>query len=134
MGCGEVKTPEEIKKGLECCAAEWAECEECTYCDGCVMRGGNENLDADALAYIKELENRVSQDDFAVRRWLRRTDEILRKQREMERTLEFANKKVLELIIERNDLVKRIEKAERERYAVERDLNRARGMEELRGI
>ena len=56
-----MKTPEEIKKGLECCAAEWAECEECTYCDGCVMRGGNENLDADALAYIKELEQRLAQ-------------------------------------------------------------------------
>lgn len=53
------KTPDEIKKGLECCAAEWAECEECTYCDGCVMRGGNENLDADALAYITQIENAV---------------------------------------------------------------------------
>ena len=64
------KTPEEIKKGLECCAAEWAECEECTYCDGCVMRGGNENLDADALAYIIQLEETVAKQKEQYKRLL----------------------------------------------------------------
>ena len=51
-----MKTPDEIKKGLECCV----NCDSCdTPCDECPY--GNEddgckNMTADALAYIQQLE------------------------------------------------------------------------------
>lgn len=46
------KTPEEIKKGLECCTIP--DCEGCPYDDdpSCVVKN------ADALAYIQQLEER----------------------------------------------------------------------------
>lgn len=53
-----MKTPEEIKKGLECCHNEVAcECEDCPYS----MEGGETlNCDfllgEDALAYIRQIE------------------------------------------------------------------------------
>ena len=50
------KTPEEIKKGLECCASEYT---PETYCDGCPYGRmgicGNSML-VDALALIQQLE------------------------------------------------------------------------------
>ena len=54
-----MKTPEEIKKGLECCmkASEEA-CEHCPYSKGC-ERFEAGNLYRDALAYITQLEERV---------------------------------------------------------------------------
>lgn len=55
-----MKTPEEIKKGLECCNLNVFHCKECPYslnatgieCDG--------QPGADALAYIKQLEEQIS--------------------------------------------------------------------------
>ena len=54
-----MKTPEEIKKGLECCkkASEEA-CDHCPYCKECINFNAG-NLYRDALAYINQLEARV---------------------------------------------------------------------------
>lgn len=49
-----MKKPDEIKKGLECCT-EPCGCSQCPYNDDpeeCM----NNNLEADALAYIQQLE------------------------------------------------------------------------------
>ena len=48
-----MKTPEEIKKGLECGSEEFVFCGACPYknAEEC-----NEQADADALAYIRKLE------------------------------------------------------------------------------
>lgn len=47
-----MKTPDEIKKGLECCAND--NCEECPYKDSkCVC------FEKDARAYIQQLESKV---------------------------------------------------------------------------
>lgn len=48
-----MKTPEEIKKGLECC--QDTRCEGCPYSN---MRWCAKENGADALAYIKQLEAR----------------------------------------------------------------------------
>lgn len=49
-----MKTPDEIKKGLECCYMN--NCDGCPYdTDGCADNEGK----ADALAYINQLENAV---------------------------------------------------------------------------
>lgn len=48
-----MKTPDEIKKGLECCAASYADChKECPYKPDC---DGSQIL-KDALALIQQLE------------------------------------------------------------------------------
>lgn len=53
-----MKTPEEIKKGLECCAKASEEaCKHCPYSKGC-ERFEAGNLYRDALAYITQLEAR----------------------------------------------------------------------------
>lgn len=54
-----MKTPEDVKKGLECCmkASEEA-CEHCPYSKGC-ERFEAGNLYRDALAYINQLEARA---------------------------------------------------------------------------
>ena len=54
-----MKTPEAIKKGLECCmkASEEA-CDHCPYSKGCEQFEAG-NLYRDALAYITQLEARV---------------------------------------------------------------------------
>lgn len=54
-----MKTPEAIKKGLECCmkASEEA-CDHCPYCKECINFNAG-NLYRDALAYINQLEARV---------------------------------------------------------------------------
>jgi hypothetical protein len=50
------KTPDEIKKGLECCAASYADChKECPYKPDC---DGSQIL-KDALALVQQLESRV---------------------------------------------------------------------------
>jgi len=56
-----MKTPDEIKKGLECCNT-YNDCQSCPYDDkvekgwGCCVQ-----RNADALAYIRQLEAKVSQ-------------------------------------------------------------------------
>ena len=51
-----MKTPEAIKKGLECCmkASEYA-CDHCPYYKECISFEAN-NIYRDALAYITQLE------------------------------------------------------------------------------
>lgn len=62
-----MKTPEEIKKALECCAADEL-CEECPYhpevnsCIGMIAR--------DALSYIRQLENQVADLGKKVSKWI----------------------------------------------------------------
>lgn len=53
-----MKKPEEIKKGLACCAkASLEECDHCPYCNDCDIFEAC-NLYRDALAYITQLEAR----------------------------------------------------------------------------
>lgn len=53
-----MKTPEEIKKGLERCKADRCICDECEFSDGNVKKW--RSLMGDALAYIEQLENHIS--------------------------------------------------------------------------
>lgn len=57
-----MKTPEEIKKGIECCLCDLLErrCEECPYANGgCETTTCERELGADALALIRQLEAKV---------------------------------------------------------------------------
>ena len=55
-----MKTPEEIKKGLECCEKSTEEaCRHCPYSDDCESFA-SANLYRDALAYITQLEARAA--------------------------------------------------------------------------
>lgn len=61
-----MKTPEEIKKGLECCCKPigFGECSKaCPYDDDEIDEIYNctSDLSADALAYIQQLEIRIAQ-------------------------------------------------------------------------
>lgn len=53
-----MKTPEEIKKGLERCKDDRCICDECEFSDGNVKKW--RSLMGDALAYIEQLEERTS--------------------------------------------------------------------------
>ena len=53
-----MKTPEEIKKGLERCKDDRCICDECEFSDGNVKKW--RSLMGDALAYIEQLENHIS--------------------------------------------------------------------------
>ena len=66
-----MKTPEEIKKGIECCFgdSDVRECEQCPYAhpiptntvfDLVTCDDNMEGICVDALAYIKKLEERIS--------------------------------------------------------------------------
>lgn len=64
-----MKTPEEIKKGLECCQTDsegMLLCDECQYkTSGCTCYS---KLHADALTYIQQLEAQVEQLEKDVQR------------------------------------------------------------------
>lgn len=56
-----MKTPEEIKKGLECCSKPQLSnpCKDCPYDEcGCV-EDGKANVTHDALTYIEQLEEQI---------------------------------------------------------------------------
>lgn len=56
-----MKTPEEIKKGLECCASVNAPCKSCPFATG---TGGCEciqHMCECALTYIHRLENQIGE-------------------------------------------------------------------------
>lgn len=56
-----MKTPDEIKKGLECCANGNLVCTgRCVYEDDCCFPDCKEELQTDALAYIQQLESRLA--------------------------------------------------------------------------
>lgn len=50
-----MKSPDEIKKGLECCGTLDGDCESCPFDDG-LQTFCNDRLRKDALAYIRQLE------------------------------------------------------------------------------
>ena len=52
-----MKTPDEIKKGLERCKDDRCICDECEFSDGNVKKW--RSLMGDALAYIEHLEERI---------------------------------------------------------------------------
>ena len=52
------RTPEEIKKGLECCSVDGLSCSNCSYCVSC--DADIHALERDALAYIQQLESAQS--------------------------------------------------------------------------
>lgn len=49
-----MKSPDEIKKGLECCSEDG--CKKCPYWEDCKMADGFSELAGDALALIQQLE------------------------------------------------------------------------------
>lgn len=49
------RTPEEIKKALECCGSKITKCLECPYEGECHLPFGNDP-ESDALTYIQQLE------------------------------------------------------------------------------
>lgn len=51
-----MKTPDEIKKGLEQCATTQT-CQNCLYRDECMDVWSNKPMTKDALAYIRQLES-----------------------------------------------------------------------------
>lgn len=53
-----MKTPDEIKKGLERCKDDRCICDECEFSDGNVKKW--RSLMGDALSYIEQLEERAS--------------------------------------------------------------------------
>lgn len=63
-----MKTPEEIRKGLECCGADKPCGECCPYhpevnsCIGMIAR--------DALSYIRQLENQIADIGKKVPKWI----------------------------------------------------------------
>lgn len=64
-----MKTPEEIKKGLELCGDEKCNCH---YCIGCPYDGTtcDIELNNDALAYIQQLEQRLVEVNKTSPRWI----------------------------------------------------------------
>lgn len=55
-----MKTPNEIKKGLECCVTIGAKCDGCPYCGECLLPFGD-SPESDALAYIQQLEAELAE-------------------------------------------------------------------------
>ena len=49
------RTPEEIKRGLECCSVDGLSCSNCSYCVSC--DADIHALERDALALIQQLEH-----------------------------------------------------------------------------
>lgn len=55
---GLTKTPEEIKKGIECCSRV-GHCYECPYKEECLYLVYENPMHMDTLAYIQQLEERL---------------------------------------------------------------------------
>lgn len=61
-----MKSPEEIRKGLECCIDPDGNCFECPYNNGFC----DASLERDALAYIRQLEQRLVEANETSPRWI----------------------------------------------------------------
>ena len=62
-----MKSPDEIKKGLECCAMSSYRCEDdCPYREQCRNEQGGKAMNEDALALIQQLEATVSEKEKVV--------------------------------------------------------------------
>ena len=97
------KTPDEIKKGLECCSEDG--CKKCPYWEDCNMADGFSELAGDALAFIQQL-----QDDLQLEK--KRTDALAMElavlknaKKQLEDHLREATKKVKQLEAERDAAV-----------------------------
>lgn len=59
-----MKSPDEIKKGLECCAASAYKCEEdCPYREECRIGQGGKAMNEDAHALIQQLQDDNAEKD-----------------------------------------------------------------------
>ena len=87
-----MKSSDEIKKGLECCAASYADChKECTYKPDC---DGSQILkDALALIQHKERENETLTDDLIAERQINKEQLERIQQLEAERDAAVAGLK-----------------------------------------
>lgn len=67
-----MKTPEDIKKGLECCGY-FCSCKTCAYFGDelCIIR-----LERDALSYIQQLENQIADIGKKVPKWISVKDRL----------------------------------------------------------
>lgn len=68
-----MKTPEEIKKGLECCGNS-GKCKGCPYYGGYELCMGT--LAEDALAYVQQLEDHIRDHTKMVPRWISVKDRL----------------------------------------------------------
>lgn len=68
-----MKTPEEIKNGLECCSV--AACGFCPYEYSCNLENGFAEISNDALAYIQQLEMQHGK-DINVHSWISVDDDL----------------------------------------------------------
>ena len=71
-----MKTPDEIKRGLECCRGGELGCSECPYDGECHLPFGNDP-EADAIAYIQQLEAKVPRWISVKARMPEEADEVL---------------------------------------------------------
>lgn len=61
------RSPDETKKGLECCAMSSYRCEDdCPYREQCRNEQGGKAMNEDALALIQQLEATVSEKEKVV--------------------------------------------------------------------
>ena len=71
-----MKTPDKIKKGLECCAKASEEaCKHCPYCKDCDIFEAC-NLYRDALAYITKLEQHFADVGKMLPEWISVKDRL----------------------------------------------------------
>lgn len=104
-----MKTPEEIKKGLDCCQTV-VRCDGCTYKDiGNIVAECTAALCGDALAYIQQLESRLAKAE----------KELVFK----EKALEWRYREIAGAEDMLDELQSRLAKVEREMDAAVRDLN-----------
>ena len=98
-----MKSPDEIKKGLECCAMSSYRCEDdCPYREQCRNEQGGKAMNEDALALIQQL-----QEDLQLEK--KRTDALAMElavlknaKKQLEDHLREATKKVKQLEAERD--------------------------------
>ena len=68
-----MKTPDEIKKGLECCFLECDDTSPVDYCRACPYQPNGlcfRSLITDALAYIQQLEDHIRDIQKMVPKWI----------------------------------------------------------------
>jgi hypothetical protein len=99
---GMTRTPDETKKGLECCAASYADCHrECPYKPDC---DGSQIL-KDSLALIQQLQAENAEKTETIMWMEAERDDLKRTIRKLEDHLREATKKVEQLEAERDAAV-----------------------------
>ena len=120
-----MKTPEEIKKGLEVCTAQ-EDCVGCPYTDGDAFFC--DRLRKDAFAYIQQLEDAI---DKTTQLMQSATEVIKKNQEQLESTYSQVKKALcgkenvswVEVLEAADQLKSRLAQAERERDAAVADLS-----------